>query len=112
MTKELPSKETMSDISICFFSISTSDTITDFITFVKTPSKSFPVKNNPDKDLEEICVREMQLALDISQSTTSQHLSILEDAGLLSSKKIGGFSCFKRNEAAIKQLADYILNKI
>ncbi|MDR6724363.1 ArsR family transcriptional regulator [Paenibacillus amylolyticus] len=79
---------------------------------MKTPSKSFPVKNNPDKDLEGICVREMQLALDISQSTTSQHLSILEDAGLLSSKKIGGFSCFKRNEAAIKQLADYISNKI
>lgn len=54
----------------------------------------------------------MQLALDISQSTTSQHLSILEDAGLLSPKKIGRFSYFKRNEAAIKQLADYISNKI
>lgn len=43
------------------------------LSLLKTPSKSFPVKNNPDKDLEGICVREMQIALDISQSTTSQH---------------------------------------
>lgn len=79
---------------------------------MKTPSKSFPAKNNLDKDLEGICVQEMQLALDISQSTTSQHLSILENAGLLSPKKIGRFSYFKRNEAAIKQLADYISNNM
>ena len=62
--------------------------------------------------MEGICVQEMQLALDISQSTTSQHLSILENAGLLSPKKIGRFSYFKRNEAAIKQLADYISNNM
>ena len=36
-----------------------------------------------------LCVCEMQAALKIAQSTTSKHLQILEDAGLISSKKDG-----------------------
>jgi ArsR family transcriptional regulator, arsenate/arsenite/antimonite-responsive transcriptional repressor len=36
-----------------------------------------------------MCVCEMQTALKIAQSTTSKHLQILEDAGLITSKKDG-----------------------
>jgi ArsR family transcriptional regulator len=36
-----------------------------------------------------MCVCEMQAALQIAQSTTSKHLQILEDAGLITSKKDG-----------------------
>ena len=36
-----------------------------------------------------MCVCEIQAALQIAQSTTSKHLQILEDAGLITSKKDG-----------------------
>jgi ArsR family transcriptional regulator len=36
-----------------------------------------------------MCVCEMQAALQIAQSTTSKHLQILEDAGLITFKKDG-----------------------
>jgi ArsR family transcriptional regulator len=36
-----------------------------------------------------MCVCEMRAALQIAQSTTSKHLQILEDAGLITSKKDG-----------------------
>jgi len=36
-----------------------------------------------------MCVCEMQTALQIAQSTTSKHLQILEEAGLIKSKKDG-----------------------
>lgn len=38
---------------------------------------------------DEICVCEIQAALGIAQSTASNHLKILEDAGLILSKKQG-----------------------
>ena len=36
-----------------------------------------------------MCVCELRAALNIAQSTTSKHLQILEDAGLISSQKDG-----------------------
>lgn len=36
-----------------------------------------------------LCVCEIQAALGVAQSTASKHLQILEDAGLISSKKDG-----------------------
>lgn len=79
---------------------------------LKTPSISFTAENGLNKDSVGICVQEMQLVLGISQSTTSQHLSILHDAGLLISERIGKYTYFKRNETTLRKLADYILNEI
>ncbi|HDH4650249.1 TPA: helix-turn-helix transcriptional regulator [Staphylococcus aureus] len=82
------------------------------LSLLKTPAQSFIAENNLDKDSVGICVQEMQLVLGISQSTTSQHLSILHDASLLSSKKIGKYTYFKRNEVTLRKLADNISNEI
>lgn len=82
------------------------------LSLLKTPSQSFTAENHLNKDLVGICVQEMQMVLGISQSTTSQHLAILQDAGLLTSQKIGKFTYFKRDERTFKQLADDISNKI
>ena len=43
-----------------------------------------------------------------SQSTVSAHLAALKRAGLVSSKQVGPFVFFKRNEAAIQAFVDYI----
>lgn len=46
------------------------------------------------KDRESRCVCEiqrMQSVKDVSQSSLSQHLKILRDAGLVNTKKVGGW---------------------
>ena len=40
-------------------------------------------------DVREMCVCEVMIALDLTQSTASHHLKILENAGLVKSRKEG-----------------------
>lgn len=82
------------------------------LSLLKSPAQSFTACNNLDKDAVGICVQEMTIVLNISQSTTSQHLSILHDAGLLTSTKIGKYTYFKRNETIIQQFADFVSKEI
>lgn len=65
-----------------------------------------------NKEEVGICVLELKEALGISQSTTSQHLAILKNAGFLTSRKIGKYNYFKRNEEMIKKLANYVYNEL
>jgi ArsR family transcriptional regulator len=48
----------------------------------------------------------------LSQSTVSGHLAQLEKAGLIHSKKVGQWVFFSRNEAAIRELADWFSTDI
>jgi ArsR family transcriptional regulator len=44
----------------------------------------------------------------LSQSTVSAHLATLQKAGLVSSRKVGQWSYFKRDDAAIQAFVDYM----
>ncbi|MCM3194875.1 ArsR/SmtB family transcription factor [Priestia megaterium] len=48
----------------------------------------------------------------LSQSTTSQYLSILLQNGMVEMKRIGQWNYYRRNEETIKQLEKYIGLKI
>lgn len=61
----------------------------DFIRVMKALSDSNRVKILKLLEKRMLCVCELQAALGIAQSTTSKHLKILEDAGLVISKKDG-----------------------
>lgn len=61
----------------------------DFIRVMKALSDSTRVKILKLLEKRMLCVCELQAALGIAQSTTSKHLKILEDAGLVISKKDG-----------------------
>lgn len=61
----------------------------DFIKVMKALSDPTRVKILKLLEKRMLCVCELQTALQIAQSTTSKHLKILEDAGLVSSKKDG-----------------------
>ncbi|OPY10844.1 MAG: HTH-type transcriptional repressor AseR [Syntrophaceae bacterium PtaB.Bin038] len=61
----------------------------DFIRVMKALSDPNRVKMVKMLQQKEMCVCEMQEALGITQPTVSKHLKILEDAGLVQSKKDG-----------------------
>ena len=53
---------------------------------------------------EELCSCEVMAALELTQPTTSHHLSILERAGLLTSKKNGKWVFYKITNAKVQNL--------
>ncbi|MBK5446798.1 helix-turn-helix transcriptional regulator [Peribacillus sp. TH24] len=56
-----------------------------------------------------VCVSQFHQKLNITQSTVSQYLSILQKAGLIvSSTRIGKWTYYKRDEENILQLAEFI----
>lgn len=66
---------------------------------LKTPQQYFSDQIHP---LEfGVCAGLIDRHLDLSQSTVSAHLAVLQKAGLISSYKVGQWSFFKRDEAAI-----------
>jgi ArsR family transcriptional regulator len=61
----------------------------EFIKVMKAVSDPTRVKMLKILEERSMCVCELQTALGIAQSTTSKHLKILEDAGLVGSHKDG-----------------------
>ena len=55
-----------------------------------------------------VCAGQMEKIADISQSTMSNHLSVLQQAGLIQVEKYGQWSYFSRNEVLIQQYIDHL----
>jgi len=52
----------------------------------------------------ELCVCEIMIGLDRPQSSTSHHLSILRDAGLIKERKDGRWSRYRLSEGAVIEM--------
>ena len=52
----------------------------------------------------ELCVCEIMTALDRPQSSTSHHLSILKDAGLIKERKDGKWSRYRMADGAVVEM--------
>ena len=52
-----------------------------------------------------LCACDIEREFELSQPTISHHLSVLREAGLIESEKVGQWMWFRRNEATLKQLA-------
>jgi ArsR family transcriptional regulator len=63
--------------------------VKEFIRVMKAMSDPTRVKMLKILEKRSMCVCELQTALGIAQSTTSKHLKILEDAGLVGFRKDG-----------------------
>jgi len=55
-----------------------------------------------------VCVSQITAKLKMTQSTTSQYLSILQRAGLVHATRVGKWTYYRRDEEAIQQIASYI----
>jgi DNA-binding transcriptional ArsR family regulator len=56
----------------------------------------------------ELCVCEIMVGLNRPQSTTSHHLSILKDAGLIKERKDGRWSRYRLSEGAVIEILNQV----
>ncbi|SFM78726.1 ArsR/SmtB family transcription factor [Thermodesulforhabdus norvegica] len=84
----------------------------DFIRVMKALSDPNRVKIIKLLTVRELCVCEIQAALNISQPTVSKHLKILEDAGLVKSKKNGLWVIYSIADGASSPYAATLLGAL
>ena len=66
--------------------------------------ESFPPQDRPAAEVG-VCLKHIQARAEVSQSTASQFMATLQRAGLVTCTRVGQFSHYRRNEAAIAALA-------
>ena len=74
--------------------------------WLKEPQQHFMEQSLP-LDMG-VCAGLIDRRLGLSQSTVSAHLATLQKAGLVSTKKVGQWSFFKRDEAAIQAFLEQL----
>ena len=74
--------------------------------WLKEP-ESFPPQDRPAEEVG-VCLKHIQARAEVSQSTASQFMAVLQRAGLVTCTRVGQFSHYRRNEDAIAALAQSI----
>lgn len=78
----------------------------DILHWLKDPQTYFADQDHP---LEiGVCAGKIDQRTGLSQSTVSAHLATLQRAGLISSKKVGQWNFFKRNEETLQAFLKHI----
>ena len=70
--------------------------------WLKDP-ESFPPQDRPATEVG-VCLKHIQARAEVSQSTASQFMAVLQRAGLVTCTRVGQFSHYGRNEEAIAAL--------
>jgi ArsR family transcriptional regulator len=74
---------------------------------LKDPEQFIPKLNECEYDFSRgVCAGQIEKIANVSQSTMSNHLSVLQQAGLIQATKYGQWSYFSRNEALIQEFVD------
>ncbi len=89
--------------------------------WLKDPDKYFPKEDSDkkpyifvdhDSKKRGICVGKIQEKANVSQSTISQYLSLMQNAGLLKSVRDEQWTYYQRNEETLKWLSNYFKTEI
>lgn len=89
----------------------------NILLWLKNPGENFEPQIHlslMDDFQEGVCVGAIKKKVELSQSTVSNFLSMLEEAELVESRKIGQYTYFRRREDTIKNVSKWIdsdLNK-
>lgn len=73
------------------------------LAWLKTPEDYFPDQEEPFTT--GICVGQIQKKTDMTQSTISENLSVMQRAGLLTSIRKGKWTYYKRNEIIFQEMS-------
>ncbi len=80
--------------------------------WLKEPEKHFVPHEGIDMRTIGVCVSQVTEKLNMTQSTASQYLSILQRAGLIKTERIGKFTYYKRDEDKIKEVAAFLNSEL
>ncbi len=72
--------------------------------WLKEPKKNF-TSSHCDVEKDGVCVGLIEEKIGLSQSTVSQYLMLLQQAGLIITERRGQWTYCKRNEKTMKELA-------
>jgi len=76
--------------------------------WLKEPVAHFPPQRDGDLVEDGVCVLFIADKLGVAQPTATTHLQALARAGLVSAKRVGQWTFYKRDEAAIAALKQRI----
>jgi ArsR family transcriptional regulator len=80
----------------------------EILEWLKEPERHFPDQELPHA--HGVCAGQIDGRCGMSQSTVSAHLSVLHKAGLVTTKRVGQWVFFRRDEAVIQAFRDSIGN--
>ena len=76
--------------------------------WLRDPKRHFSAQVDGDLVRDGVCSQRIAEKLGITQSTTSRHMKLLADAGLVRAKKIKQWTFYRREETAIKKMKKLI----
>jgi DNA-binding transcriptional ArsR family regulator len=86
------------------YSALASDKRLQILEWLKDPRANFPPQRDGDLVEDGVCVVFIAAKLGVAQPTATTHLQTLARAGLVSSKRVGQWTFYTRDEAAIGAL--------
>ncbi|RMQ45704.1 Regulatory protein ArsR [Pseudomonas cichorii] len=82
----------------------------EILTWLKDPRGCFPTQ---EYSIEHgVCAGQIDQRAGMSQSTVSAHLATLQRAGLITSKKVGQWHFFRRNEEVIEAFVAALVQEL
>lgn len=80
------------------------------VQWLKAPKVHFPPQDHADVEEVGVCCTFITDKLGVAPATTTRHMQILADAGLVSARRIGKFTYYKRIESALQALGRDVSN--
>lgn len=98
------------------FKALSNETRLNILKWLKEPEQNFPKQQaHLPKEVSikgGVCVGDIQEKVNLSQSTVSHYLSIMQKAGLLEAVRYGQWTYYRRNEETIRQIAKFLEKEI
>ncbi len=82
------------------------------LSLMREPDKNFGPTPNGECRGDRVCVGEIQKKLGLSQSTASQYLAQLQQAGLIEAKRCGQWTFYVRNEETLRRVGVFLQQDI
>ncbi len=94
------------------FTALASATRLQILDWLKDPRKHFPPQRDGDLVRDGVCVLFIAEKLGVAQPTATTHLQALARAGLVTSKRVGQWTFYKRDEAALREVKKRIRDEL
>jgi len=82
------------------------------LSWLRAPRSHFSAQ--PDGDLVDdgVCAQHIARKLGVSQPTASEHLRILQAAGLIRAKRFKQWTLYRRDEVRIERVKSYFVERV